>query len=64
MDDEGTGLLERARAELGEVGGFGAVEAQEAVVAFNGTFLPSAVGMAVVDGDMKEGLKRVFMEKC
>ena len=32
-------------------------------MAFNGAFLPSTVGMAVVDGDMKEGFKRVFMEK-
>ena len=32
-------------------------------MAFNGAFLPGAVGMAVVDGDMKEGFKRVFMEK-
>ena len=32
-------------------------------MAFNGTFLPSTVGMAVADGDMKEGFKRVFMEK-
>ena len=32
-------------------------------MAFNGAFLPSTVGMAVVDGDMKEGFKCVFMEK-
>lgn len=32
-------------------------------MAFNGAFLPSTVGMAVVDGDMKEGFKYVFMEK-
>ena len=32
-------------------------------MAFNGAFLSSTVGMAVVDGDMKEGFKRVFMEK-
>ena len=58
------GPLPTVTAELGKVGGFGAVEAQEAVpVAFNGAFLPSTVGMAVVDGDMKEGFKRVFMEK-
>ena len=58
------GLFKRARAWLGKVGGFGAVEAQKAVpVAFNGAFLPSTVGMAIVDGDMKEGFKCVFMEK-
>ena len=58
------GLFKRARAWLGKVGGFGAVEAQEAVpVAFNGAFLPSTIGMAVVNRDMKEGFKRVFMEK-
>ena len=32
-------------------------------MAFNRAFLPSTVGMAVVDGDMKEGFKCVFMEK-
>ena len=32
-------------------------------MAFNRAFLPSTVGMAVVDGDMEEGFKRVFMEK-
>ena len=32
-------------------------------MAFDGAFLPSTVGMAVVDGDVKEGFKRVFMEK-
>ena len=32
-------------------------------MAFNGAFLPSTVGMAVVNRDMKEGFKRVFMEK-
>ena len=39
------------------------VEAQEAVVAFDGAFFPGAVGVAVVDGDIEEGFKRVFVEK-
>ena len=32
-------------------------------MALNGAFRPGTVGMAVVDGDMEEGFKRVFMEK-
>ncbi len=33
-------------------------------MALNGAFLPSTVGMAAGDGDMKKGFKRVFREKC
>ena len=63
MNDEVVGAFELTAAYFGEVGGFGMVGAQEAVVALDGAFLPSAVGMAVVDGDVKEGLKRVFMKE-
>ena len=63
MDDEVVGLSERVGAQLGEVGGFGVVGAQEAIVALNGAFLPGTVGMAVVDGDMEEGFERVFVEE-
>ena len=54
MDEEVVGLSERAGAQLGEVGGFGVVGAQEAIVAFDGTFLPGMVGVAVVDGARRE----------
>ena len=64
VNDEVVGAFELTTAYFGEVGGFGMVGAQEAVpVALDGAFLPSAVGMAVVDGDVKEGLKRVFMKE-
>ena len=51
MDEEILDLFECARGEFGEVGGFGIVGAQEAVVAFNGAFLPGAEGGVVVVGD-------------
>ena len=63
MDDEVVGLSERVGAQLGEVGGFGVVGAQEAVVALDGAFLPGAVGGAVVNGDAEEGFECVFVEE-
>ena len=63
MDDEVAGLSERAGAQLGEVGGFGVVGAQEAVVALDRAFLPGVVGVAVVDGDAEEGFERVLVEE-
>ena len=51
MDNEAMNLLERARAWLGEVGGFWAGEAQKAVsVVFDGAFFPNTAGMAILDG--------------
>ena len=55
VDDVVAGLSERVGAQLGEVGGFGVVGAQEAIVAFDGAFLPGAVGVAVVNGDAEGG---------
>ena len=49
--------------DFGKVGGAGIEKADDAVEVLDGAFLPSTVGMAVVDGDMKEGFKCVFMEK-
>ena len=52
LGEEAIGLFKRAGAWFGEGGGgFEAGGAQKAVpVAFNGAFLPSTAGMAIVDG--------------
>ena len=51
MDEEILDLFECTRGEFGEVGRFGIVGAQEAVVAFNGAFLLGAEGGVVDVGD-------------
>ena len=63
MDEEILDLFECTRGEFGEVGRFGIVGAQEAVVAFNGAFLPGAVGVAIVDGDVEEVFESLFVEE-
>ena len=51
VDEDLEGFIDGVRDEFGEVSGFWVVGAQEAVVAFNGAFLPGAKGGVVVVGD-------------
>ena len=63
MDEELEGFIDGVRDEFGEVSGFWVVDAEEAIVAFNGAFFPGAVGVAVVDGNMEEVFEGVFVEE-
>ena len=44
VDEELEGFIDGVRDEFGEVSGFWVVDAEEAIVAFNGAFFPGAVG--------------------